>query len=1037
MVTVSGDLTALQAQPVTRVISPITALNAISARQVSSREFQFLFSVDIAANSILKFSFESFRLPSVSSPLSDVIEAALVDALGNVFAPSSSGSYPAIFAKTISGSSVNLSSSVANSPDVSVTVTVFASTPIITMIRLSGLGFVAFSGSTAGRRRLQEGIACSNLNYTGQGSPSASYTAQDGELTVTFPGGSAFVVNAALPSVCRISGFRNPAAAVASPGVMVTTYDQFLAGHGVQSGVVFPPIKCAAGYSQNVTGSSVSCAACPKGTFSDTPGSSRCAYCPAGTYSSIEAATSSLACSLCPLGTFSNSTGATNISTCTQCLPGTKSSALGSLECDACPSGTYSESLGLQACDKCRAGSFSMESGATSKASCSLCAAGTYSVAGSEFCTRCPPGTGSKEGDSECFKCPEGTFSTYGECLQCPSILYSLTEGASTISDCSGIRVDIGENQVAFNIGILILIMYILSFFFVPAWSAKDTVMRFSLTANFEDRLKQKKSKRTANKRRTTWFERISNKLSKSSDSNVVNHAAIEKRFFEVGDSVMWDGHVSDGVIGTVESTSVYYEQDADEFGDFVVFIKMDANFMPVLQTLSAAAEGKSGEEKPVLIDSSNQSCRCQLLEVPQSHARMPIFGFQLGRWELVRQISACFQLLLLSFFPAVDTITDLVYILSQKFFNYYLFAASLLCITAQFWVFVVRLKKRSVFEAFKQRKVELTFLKGLSWWPKWASPDSLPVFLTLILPFYFVYHVVFPVVWFLVGYVIYSFQLFPISRISNRWLYMFVYSFAVEKDSYRARFDTCDAIILPMVQEGKVEETILESVPQLIIQLVNGYLLGEIAEMPVFALFSISLSVLSLSSTVWCYAYWNLVRCRPIRDAPSSLSLYNYKLSGVKEGMFSFGKPSRDVTEIEMAERDKMLSVTIADSVLNEDSTNQCPDLDVQISSLPQKSRAARESEIEVASSEQVHLEAELNEARAVIMQLEAERLRVADEHKRMKELLLRLSVSSAHSAAVASSVADAFTGLQDQSHDSVPLILHLHHRYCVLTRD
>jgi len=515
---------------------------------------------------------------------------------------------------------------------------------------------------------------------------------------------------------------------------------------------------------------------------------------------------------------------------------------------------------------------------------------------------------------------------------------------------------------------------------------------------------------------------------------NVVNHAAIEKRFFEVGDSVMWDGHVSDGVIGTVESTSVYHEQDADEFGEFVVFIKMDANYMPVLKTLSAAAEGNSGE-KPVLIDSSNQSCRCQLLEAPQSHARMPIFGFQLGRWELVRQISACFQLLLLSFFPAVDTITDLVYILSQKFFNYYLFAASLLCITAQFWVFVVRLKKRRVFEAFKQRKVELTFLKGLSWWPKWASPDNLPVFLTLILPFYFVYHVLFPVVWFFVGYVIYSFQLFPISRISNRWLYMFVYTFSVKEDSYRRRFDTCDAIILPMVQKGKVEETILESVPQLIIQLINGYLLGELAKMPVFAVFSISLSVLSLSNTIWYYAYWNLFRCRPIRDVPSSLSLYNYKLSGVEEGMFSFGKPSHDVSEIEMAERDKMLSVTIADSVLNEVSTNEWPDSGVQISSLPKKSRAARESEIEVASPEQVHLEAELNEARAVIMQLEAETLRIADEHNFLKELLLRLSVSSAHSAAVASSVADAFTGLQDQSHDAVPLILH--HRYCVLTRD
>ena len=114
MVTVSGDLTALQTPPVTRVISPIFASNPVSARQISSREFQLLFSVNVAANSILKISFETFRLPSTSSPGSDAVEAALVDADGNVFAPSSTGSYPAIFAKTTSGSSVGLSSSVAN-----------------------------------------------------------------------------------------------------------------------------------------------------------------------------------------------------------------------------------------------------------------------------------------------------------------------------------------------------------------------------------------------------------------------------------------------------------------------------------------------------------------------------------------------------------------------------------------------------------------------------------------------------------------------------------------------------------------------------------------------------------------------------------------------------------------------------------------------------------------------------------------------------------------------------------------------------------
>ncbi len=472
-------------------------------------------------------------------------------------------------------------------------------------------------------------------------------------------------------------------------------------------------------------------------------------------------------------------------------------------------------------------------------------------MAGSAICTRCPPGASSEEGANRCELCPLGTYSDIGgECFKCPSITYSLINGSTSLYDCTGINVYIGGSSIAYNIGLSILIMYILSFSFVPAWSAADTVLRFQLTANFEGRLQGKKERASNRRRRTTWFERISTKFSKASDLNI--SSATAKRFFDKGDSIMWDGHLSSGAIGTVESTSVYPEQDADEFGDFVAFIKLDPDFVATMQTLSQTAANKTGE-KPVLIDSRNRSCRCQLVEVPQSHARMPIFGFRIGRWEMVRQISACFQLLILSFFPAIDTISDLIYILSSVFANFYLFAASVVCITAQFWVFVSRLKKRRVFEAFKQRRIELTYLKGLSWWPKWASPDSLPVFLTLILPFYFVYHVVFPFFWFLLGYVIYSFQLFPISRISNRWLYAFVYSFAVEKESHRRRYDTSDAIILPMVQKGKVEETILESIPQLVIQLINTMLLGQINDMPVFTIFSISLSVLSLSNTMWC----------------------------------------------------------------------------------------------------------------------------------------------------------------------------------------
>jgi hypothetical protein len=244
-----------------------------------------------------------------------------------------------------------------------------------------------------------------------------------------------------------------------------------------------------------------------------------------------------------------------------------------------------------------------------------------------------------------------------------------------------------------------------------------------------------------------------------------------------------------------------------------------------------------------------------------------------------------------------------------------------------------------------------------------------------------------FPVVWFFVGYAMYSFQLFPISRISNRWLYMFVYSFTVESDSQRRRFDTCDAIILPMVQKGKVEETVLESVPQLVIQLVNGYLLGEISQMQGFAVFSISLSVLSLSNTMWYYAYWNLFRCKPIRDIPCTLSLYNYKLSGVKEGNFSFAKPSHDVG---MSERENdLLNVSIDDSTLIDANISTVEMGPIrQYGSPTTITNVAGGSEIEVArpdfanpgdARDELHTSEEFQRMKQALQDLEAEKLQSA----------------------------------------------------------
>jgi len=777
---VGQPLSGLSSPPVTAVISPSQgATSIISSPRVkpgTSSEIEIVFGAGIQASTLLTLSFGTFSLPASALPGSDAVDAAVLDSLDNVIAASSQGSFPAIFSATISGSSVGVSSSVANAPNVTVSVT-FTPASAITALQLAGLTFADFVAASGARRLLQAGVSCTNLAYAGAGALSVAYSATDGDLTLTFPGGSASRINQAIPCVCQISGFRNSAAAASSSGIMVTTFDSNGAGSAMQSGVVFPAILCETGYSQSTAGNIVNCAPCAKGTYSDTPGAAQCSRCPSGTYSTAAAAVSLASCTACPSATFSNNSGASEASTCVPCSPGTNSSLPGAASCAPCTYGSYAESYGQQYCDLCRAGSYGPQQRASSRASCGTCSAGTFSKIGSMACVRCPPGTSSEEGAGDCQLCPAGTYSDVGGvCFKCPGITYSLANGSTSLRECEGILVDVGGTAVAYNVGFIILIIYIMSFSLVPQWSAKDKVMRFQLTANFEGRL-EKRGRVFHRRRSSTWSDRVKSKPSWNSESND-SAPDVEKRFFEVGDCMLWQCQEwavnADVTIGTVESTSVYPEQDADELGEFVVFVKIDPAFDPMLRRLQDAADATGGE-KPILIDSKHRSCCCQLINAPASHARLPMFGSKLGRWEIVRQIMACFQLLLMSLFPAIDTISDLVYILSSTFANYYIFAASLVCITAQFWLYVRRLKQRRVFEALRKRRLELTYLKGRSFWPKWASPDSLPVFLIMILPMYLIFYVIFPVFWFLLGYALYSFQMFPISRISNRWLYAFV----------------------------------------------------------------------------------------------------------------------------------------------------------------------------------------------------------------------------------------------------------------------
>jgi hypothetical protein len=119
-----------------------------------------------------------------------------------------------------------------------------------------------------------------------------------------------------------------------------------------------------------------------------------------------------------------------------------------------------------------------------------------------------------------------------------------------------------------------------------------------------------------------------------------------------------------------------------------------------------------------------------------------------------------------------------------------------------------------------------------------------------------------------------------------------------------------------------------------------------------------------------------------------------------VKEGVFSFSKRSHDVRsviEIEMA--DNMLSVAIADTVLNDSSRTAGNDTDKLIDELPKKAHAEGGSEIEVVrparddqdtESDAIRKGEEEHKAMKQALQaLEAEKLKMAQELRELSTLL------------------------------------------------
>ncbi len=229
--------------------------------------------------------------------------------------------------------------------------------------------------------------------------------------------------------------------------------------------------------------------------------------------------------------------------------------------------------------------------------------------------------------------------------------------------------------------------------------------------------------------------------------------------------------------------------------------------------------------------------------------------------------------MLLTTLSPAVDFISDIMYIVSTLFFN------SIICIVTCFFFL---LPMFFFWRMLLKHGVHFSFYIGTA--PAFAVKekyDSIPKALVGLAGYLPLYIINLPVSLplFLIGHVLYCCKVFPISRVSNLWLRLYTRS-----DKHASNV----VILLPMLQESIFEEMLTESVPQMIIQIVNNTFTNVWTNL---SYFSTAMSAMMILNGIWRLFYYRMYLKISITDIPNDLSEDIFKFASIEEGESSLAK--------------------------------------------------------------------------------------------------------------------------------------------------
>jgi hypothetical protein len=229
--------------------------------------------------------------------------------------------------------------------------------------------------------------------------------------------------------------------------------------------------------------------------------------------------------------------------------------------------------------------------------------------------------------------------------------------------------------------------------------------------------------------------------------------------------------------------------------------------------------------------------------------------------------------MLLTTLSPAVDFVSDIMYIVSTLFHN------NIICIVTCFFFL---LPMFFFWRMLLKHGIHFSFYVGTA--PAFAIKekyDSIPKALLGLAGYLPLYIINLPVSLplFLIGHVLYCTKVFPISRVSNLWLRLYTRS---------TKHTSNVVILLPMLQESIFEEMLTESVPQMVIQIVNNTFTNVWSNL---SYFSTAMSAMMILNGIWRLFYYRMYLKISITDIPNDLSADIFNFTSIEEGESSLAK--------------------------------------------------------------------------------------------------------------------------------------------------